>query len=614
MPDEASLRAEALQSVSKGHNGLLDPALLPDGQMSRLHNVVVRNGLAESRPRLVGEALPVQGRFQGAFVYELEDAVRWVVVVSGQVWVHNLATSAWKKVYTFPTAGFEQAFFCQAESYCVVQNGVYDPVENWPAIISGDDLFDNLAVDFIQGDHIDTVAGYNPGNYNSSGDWEPPDPQLAGEPSKYRVPIGKAMAYGQGRLFVAVERYWDDGSSSGRDPGWVTGTGLRQVLASDDYRWDDTERMLVFTETYVLTGGGALSLPSENGFITAMSFFRNASTGTGLGELMVLSRRGSTMFAVSVQRGGAENQWGAAGFGQQLFQSSGSASPWSVAAVNADLVYYGDGGLRTIKYSASNETSAGGLASSPLSPEVTNYTAATLEEHEPYVTTALADNYLFFTAGGTVLTDGSVAFTDLLPWDLVNFQVSGEQPARVFSGAWRGPLFHAVLRASRSQAGVVYRDGADGSLKYGVFTELPDADLVSVVRTGAKVFEAPLNIKRVKYADLMFDRVSTNLDVRVRWRVDGGKYWTASDTRHFISTSAASTGIFRVPIEADVGGAGYMYEFAVEWTGHGRLKMCLFYATIEHMFSGGEDSVCATVDLGRRESVPDGGSAAAPEE
>ena len=575
---DGSILTEVFQTVAKGHNGLLDPMLLQNGQASRLHNVVVRNGLAESRPALFGAETPCQGRFQGAFAYELENDLRWVVVVSGHIWVYSSSNRTWMDVFTFPTVDFPSAYFCQAGKYCIVQNGVYAPVENWPAILHGDELVDNLEVEYISGNEIVKVKDYR---------------ELDADGSHIiRVPIGKAMAFGQGRLFVAVERYWDHGLAGGTR-GWHSGEGLRHVVASDDERADDPARMLVFTQNDVLAGGGALSLPVESGFITSMTFFRNASTGTGLGELFVLCRRGSAAFAVSTDRA---TEWGAAGFGQQLFQSSGSSCPWALAAVNSDLVYCGDDGLRTIKFSASNETASGGLASVPLSPEVDNYWSKTLAAHQPFVTLASAGNYVFFTAGGRELPDGSVAFTDVLPWDLANFQVSGETPSRTFAGAWRGPLFHAVLRLSPTSSGAIYRDSVSGNLKFGEFSG-NDADMVSAVRTPAYPFKAALAVKRPKYADLMFDRVNTDLAVKIRWRADSGP-WFASDVRRFQPSAAgASTGMFRVPIEVDSDGVGHLVEFAIEWTGHARLRLCAFAAVSVATFSGDEVPMCSALSL-----------------
>jgi len=253
---DARKQAEAFQTVQGGVNDLLDPLLLKAGTAARLLNVEVRNGLAESRPALFGETMPAQGRFQGAFSYELEGNLRWVVVVSGHVWTYSFATNTWLDLAAFPTVDFDQAYFCQAGKFCIVQNGIYDPVENWPIILHGDEVVDNLETEFIYRNHIVKVKDFNWDMVDEGDNLVEPAPEP--NPSVFRVPIGKSMAFGQGRLFVAVERYWDNGLSSGLEPGWRSDEGLRFVLASDDWRWDDPARMLVFTQNDLLAGGGAL--------------------------------------------------------------------------------------------------------------------------------------------------------------------------------------------------------------------------------------------------------------------------------------------------------------------------------------------------------------------
>ena len=604
---DARTQAEAFQTVQGGVNDLLDPLLLKAGTAARLLNVEVRNGLAESRPALFGETMPAQGRFQGAFSYELEGNLRWVVVVSGHVWTYSFATNTWLDLAAFPTVDFDQAYFCQAGKFCIVQNGIYDPVENWPIILHGDEVVDNLETEFIYRNHVIPLRSFswdaidkddNLVTIDEDGNLLPGAPAV--NPAIYRVPIGKSMAFGQGRLFVAVERYWDNGLATGLDPGWRSDRGLINVVASDEFGVDEPDRMLVFTGNDLLTGGGAFNPPVESGFITSLVFFRNATTGTGLGELLVVCRRGVSAFAVSLPRGGPNNQWGLPGFGQVLFQTSGSRSPWAITAVNSDLVYRGDGGLRTLKYSASNETASGGMAVVPASPEITTLVERTSYGHEPFVTLAHADNYVLFTSDGIQLGTGDVAFLDVLPWDLANFQASGEQSSRVFAGAWRGPLFHAVLKVSNRQAGAIFRVADNAPLQYGIFSGIArDATQVSAVRTPTYVFGAPRNIKRFKYADLIFDRVSTDLEVKVRWRVDGSG-WFESDSRRFKSTQFHTTGLFRVPAEADNDGTGYMMDFAVVWTGHARLKLATFWASVTDVFKGGEEALCETIDLDRQ--------------
>jgi len=565
--------------ASQGQNGRVDPMLLGNGYASRLYNASVRDGLISTRPGLSGEEFPAQGVFQGAFEYRLEGSPYLIAVVSGQVWQRRVPGGQWAPRAAFPTTDFDQAYFVQADQYVIIQNGISDPVENWPIIIRKEEVIDNLSTQYMSGNDLVAVKDFT-GN--------------AGGPSTIRVPIGRAMAYGHGRLFVAVDRYYDDGAASRLPQGWKTNLGFRFWQAGDVAQPGNVEALLVFSAGYNLAEGLAFNLPVEMGFITSMAFLRNAETGSGLGALIIFARRGAAAFAVNITR----KSWLAPGFGQVLFTSSGTNSPWSVAPVNSDLVYYGDYGLRTLKYSATLEAGSAGLAVTSVSPEVSNFTDFTDEEaHAPFVTVASADNYIFFTAGGVTLPDGSVAFRAVLPWDLVTFQISGQAPARVFAGAWCGALYHAVVpfRAASGQPAVFYRESASGKLMFGVFDgKAVEPARTVAVHTQAFAFSAPLRRKKLKHVTVMFDGVVGNLAAWVRWRTDGSRDWKITGVRRFTGTGGA-TGVVRIPVESDEA-TGFVFQFSVEWRGHARLQLALFTAAVLDGFDGDED-MCGVVDL-----------------
>jgi len=569
---------EVFSMVSAGQNGRMDPMMIGDAYAHRLYNVTVRDGLARTRPGLVSRGeLPVQGRFQGAFEYRLESKDYWAVVVAGQLWLFVVAEETWVYIAAFPTTDFEQAYFVQADRYLIVQNGIYDPVENWPIIVHETELVDALDVQYLHEQTLKRVR----------------DAEL---PEIIRVPIGTAMAFGHGRLFVAVDRYYNDGASGSPDVGWRTNLGSRFWVASNVFQIDNMQALLVFSDMYLLNHGVAFSLPTEMGFITAMTFLRNAETGTGLGALIIFARRGASAFAVNVSR--ERGLWLSAGFGQVLFTSSGCRSPRSVTQVNSDLVYYGDSGLRTLKYSASNESGTGGLATVSLSPEVSNATRLTdTLLHDPHVSIAHIDNYIFFTAVGRVLPDNSVAFNAILPWDLTAFQVSGENPARVFTGAWCGALYHDVLawRGEKQTLGVIYRASATSPLRYGYFSAAQACESICSVQTKSHLFGQLTLTKRIKFIDALFDEVNGSFTVWIKWRVDGRAKWYASSPRKFVGSNS-STGLFRLLTPAENEFVGHNFQFAIEWKGQARLKLALFTAVLVDRYMG-DDGICQTVTL-----------------
>lgn len=582
----AEVKPAVFQSVLLGQHGDLAPEFLKEGQAHRLINVTARGGKAATRPGLVRITCPAEGRFQGSFVYRLNSTDRIAIVLSGYLWIYNVAAGTWSNPASFPTTDFAQAYFCQAGPYLVVQNGIYDPVENWPIILDGDTVVDNLEV---QG-NFDTVGKVS----------------AQPNPERYRVPIGKMMAYAHGRLFIAVERIWDDGVVSGSAPGWKDGDGLVYWLAGDAKSPAVQEFMLVFAEGEYLSSYPAGQLTNELGFITAMGVFRNAASGSGQGELIIMGREGAMAYAAGAPR----EQWKDVNFAQSLFSTGGTDSPWSLIPVNADLVYFGRDGFRTIKFTASNESGNGSVSTVPLSPEIKPFTDLTTRAQAAYVTMAYADNYVAATAAGVSISDGSVAFRAIVPWDTAVIAASGGVE-KAFTGAWAGELYHSVLSIrdvdSEDKLATVFRDEDGGPLFIGVFDkDTVEEERVARVYTPRYPFGSLVDVKRLSHAELALSEMNTDVTVRFGWRVDGDNDWHWSDTVTFSpSEYPGATGPFRIPAPRLSGSpcfngrevaSGYFFQFVIEWTGDATLDYALFRANTVGRTTGSQ-SFCASVTL-----------------
>ena len=581
-------KAEAIQSVLRGQHGGLAPEFLRDDQAHRLINVDVRGGKATSRPALVAKDFPIDGRFQGAFTYRLQGTDRVVAVVSGNVLIYNVAEDAWSNVATFPTTDFEQAFFCQADKYLIIQNGIYSPVENWPIIIHEDAVIDNLDA------KANTDEGFVPISERDNPDID-------------RIPIGKPMTFVHGRLFVGVERYWEDGSASGEDPHWHEDGVLLNWVAGDVKIPYQSDTLLAFVEKTYWNNLPVAGVPAELGPITSLIHFRNAATGSGAGELVIISREGATAFSVGISR----EQWSNTNFAQVLFSTGGSVAPWSALQVNSDLVYYGSDGFRSIRYTASTEAGSGSLSTTPISTEVKEFTDLTSGEHARFVSMANADNYVAATAVGVPLADGSVAFRAVLPWDVAVVTGSGAQPERAFSGAWTGELYHSVLSfrdtTNTNVFATVYRDHAEAPLKLGTFTrDMYNEDQVSRVYSKKFMFDSLVEVKQFKFAECAFSDIRTPLAVRIGWRVDNDNAWHWLDGVEFQADSyPAASGPVRLAVpRRDVLAcfnerlvdSGYSFQFVIEWTGHGVLDYSIFNTTSDGA-SSSRDQVCGVKQL-----------------
>ncbi len=239
------------------------------------------------------------------------------------------------------------------------------------------------------------------------------------------VPIGKQMAYGQGRLFVAV----NDGteiaagdivfggstteakivSSSAANPTVITtatahgfNTGDLVSISGNTTVVDSTyvvtltspptattftipvdvgsagtggtvskfnagqdADLLRFTETTFLNEGGNLAPAGKYGAITALTFLPLQDTATGQGDLIAFCERGAVTFQVSAPR----DQWKSVqGFQRVLFDNIGSTSE-SILPVNGDLFFRSKegNGIRTYRNARAE---AGNYGQTPISAEI----------------------------------------------------------------------------------------------------------------------------------------------------------------------------------------------------------------------------------------------------
>ena len=238
------------------------------------------------------------------------------------------------------------------------------------------------------------------------------------------VPIGKQMAYGQGRLFVAVNEGAEIvagdlvfggsttnvaiTSSSAANPTLITtasnhgfsvgdqvtlnghsssppinstysvmstpavNTFTLPVTVTSAGRAGFVSRfnagqdldLLRFTETTFLSEGGSFAPTGKVGQITSLVFLPVQDTATGQGDLIAFCERGAVTFQVSAPR----DQWkNLPGFQRILFDNVGSTS--EVIPVNGDLFFRSKegNGLRTYRNARAE---AGGYGQTPVSAEI----------------------------------------------------------------------------------------------------------------------------------------------------------------------------------------------------------------------------------------------------
>jgi hypothetical protein len=136
------------------------------------------------------------------------------------------------------------------------------------------------------------------------------------------VPVGQAMAYGNGRLWVSRGREFVAGDIVG---------GPTSVVQ--------------FTENTYIAEGGAFAVPLNTGDITAMKFMNQPDSSLGQGELLVHTDK--AVFAVNVPT--SRDDWKKTSYPtvRIVAINYGSVSDRSNALVNGDMFYRATDGIRS---------------------------------------------------------------------------------------------------------------------------------------------------------------------------------------------------------------------------------------------------------------------------
>lgn len=170
-----------------------------------------------------------------------------------------------------------------------------------------------------------------------------------------QVPTGKQMAYGKGRLWVAVN-----------ENEYVAGDIVGGQLHDPTYP-KKVDALLYYTENTFLAGGGAFRVPLKSGSITAMIFMPVLDTSTGNGPLLIFTERAIFSCNASEDR----DTWQKATSALQTIVSigNGAVSHYAVAqTTNSDIFFRSPDGVRSF-YLALREY-ANSWGSTPNSTEM----------------------------------------------------------------------------------------------------------------------------------------------------------------------------------------------------------------------------------------------------
>jgi hypothetical protein len=417
---------------------------------------------------------------------------------------------------------------------------------------------------------------------------------------KQQVPTGKQMAYGKGRLAVAV---------NGNEFSWgdIVGGAL------NDPSYSRLDNVLYFKENTFLANGGNFSLPLQSGDITAMAFIPVLDTSTGNGPLLIHTESAVFSFDASEDR----DTWAATRNPLRTIVciGSGAVGQNQVAqTTNSDLFYRAPDGVRSFYLAVREFTNSWG--STPNSTE--------MDRVLPF------DDLLLLKYGSMIQFDNRLLFTvqpmptqenayhrglGVLDFNLIS-SMRGKSPP-VYDGIWTG--FQPVLlfkgKIGGRERAFSWARNAAGLNELWEFDKVSgfdntDSRVPSFLETrsmfGREPAASPLALKRLESVEIWVDEIRGLVDFELFYKPDQYPCWIPWETDEFAGQTVCSeyetcaeaddplctvayvkrptfkTRLnFGQPPDEDLNvddkpaRLGYEFQIRLNWTGHCRIRKML---------------------------------------
>lgn len=421
-------------------------------------------------------------------------------------------------------------------------------------------------------------------------------------PEKDEVPIGRQMAYGNGRLWVA------------------TGNGL----VAGDIKQSDFGSELKFTETNFLNGGGAFYTPQK---IAGLAFMPVTDTATGLGALLAFTTGNTDSYRAEVT---LRDLWSQLpGFRTEALPGIGACSHHAIVRVNQDVYFRSsDGAIRSFRSARAEINSPG---NTPISREVSRLLDYESRDLLADCSALYFDDRLLFTASPCYGPRGQVVFRDLVALDVAPLSSNQGKLPPVYDGEWEGAQFTRLLKgtfAGEERAFATSCD-ADGISRLWEITRREQVDISTAGRSPIKAcveyrrftFETPFQKKRLALCRVYLSELAGTGTLEVHFRADNEKQWTKWDERSFGSLMADPTagagprplknihpqyrsgvGTFTAPdelsaISRTAKSVGFTFQLRLVWVGIAQIDRVELFAqpVTESLFSDRDEPAADTL-------------------
>lgn len=483
MPNQPKWVPELFENALEGVSSAVTPELISRQQLAWGKNIVNRGAKPGTRPPFKRLCTLPSGLVQGVSYFGVQGGMG-VASINGHIYRLRINAN---------DASFEEILLPWWNSPVVKQVYMQQTVET-------------LVIQDGQS---------NPILYNGS-------TAVRSVPNQGGVPLGRQMAYGNGRLWVAI---------NGKE--LVAGDIRSNVIGSE----------LLFTETDYLSGGGTFFFPRG---ITGLNFI--ATTGTSdYGALMIFG----TDYADSLRADITfRDLWAQTpGFITSVLRHTGCASHWSLGQVNQDLFWRDSGGgIRSIRSSLADESGAG---NSPISREVSRLTDYDSPQLLPFCSAISFNNRLLMTSSPRLNNVGGITWESLISLDFAPVSTMRGKTLPAYDGQWEGLNFTHLFQGqigAKSRAFAITHDDIGSNTLWEI---MPDGrgplgdETVNGCTDGSGLVEiSPITCsieharrsfgnaairKRLERCDVYLSGIQGEVGLRVFWRCDNNQKWQEWD-------------------------------------------------------------------------------------
>lgn len=469
---------ETFQTAEAGASSAFESELIPQNQLAWIRNGEIRGGKVHTRTPFRFRLQLPRGKLQGIGFFSIQGGML-IASIDGRIYRIRIGGN---------TAGFS-----------------YEEIElPWRNSSTQDFAWMQETVGyFIIQDGQSNAIIYD-GNVARRADTD------EGE-----VPLGRQMAYGNGRLWVAINEY---------------------ELVAGDIKTRTPGSELLFTETQYLTGGGAFYFPRK---LTGLGFIP-ATGAAGYGSLIVCSKNRTETIRADITN---RDLWGTfPGFIQPVLLNTGAASHFSITEVNQDLWWRdGQGGIRSLRSAVSDESS--GPGNTPQSREVARITDFEDQKRLNAVSAIQFNERLLMTASPFINEHGATSFRDIISLDFSPISSNRSKTAPSYDGEWDGLEFTRLVTGEfggkkRAFALTLDPDGNNRLWEFddevnndtypictGTGLTFAQSPIPMIIEYPSRDFGMPGTRKTLQRCDVYLSGVEGEVSLDVYWRCDNLHKW-----------------------------------------------------------------------------------------